>query len=666
MRAQGVLRLVGLAAIFATLRLVAGGYEPAEPLVFTTDQVVVVGVTGRPDLTDADRQVLEATAVDGQIQAQAGVMAIRPRKVGDCAAAGWTTLGAGRRAYVGGLCDPQVAAGRVTDWAARVQAAAVGRGDARLGTLAADANGCVEAVGPGAALAAARPDGTLADYRTVDAFLAAGSTSRCPVTLIDPGEQPDRVIAGLARDPGVTVIVTGIGPAPGSTDPALPVVYRLGTTLPGWLTSASTRREGIVTLTDLTRTLVDFGRPAGSPAPTTVDGSPLALVESDLTPAQIQDRVTSTAALSDAIPVVYLVMVLAGLVLALAGVIGLRLRRWWLPQGVAVFGASLPAAMALTAATGWPRSSAPVTYAGLAVLALTVLLTAAAYGLARLARWPALIGAVALSVAVFTADAALGGPLEPGSLLNSRPVNALRWYGFGNSTFSAYAVAGLTLAGYLGHRALLAGRRTAALVWVAVIGFGMVGCEGWPSMGADFGGVIALVPPVLYLLLRLSGLRLTRLRLAATAGGAALAIAVISLLDWRRGPDRRSHLGNFVQRILDGDAVDVVSRKAAASLGSIIAPYGLLGLVLGLAVWFVILRWGVPAMEHRFSTARITMNAILGVAVLGTLLNDAGIGVWSMVTGVSLFPVVWFWVERLRLPRPLGVGTRPRRRGSRR
>ena len=58
------------------------------------------------------------------------------------------------------------------------------------------------------------------------------------------------------------MIVTGIGPDPGSDDPSLQVIYRLGTTFPGWLTSASTRREGIVTLTDLTRTLIDFDRPA--------------------------------------------------------------------------------------------------------------------------------------------------------------------------------------------------------------------------------------------------------------------------------------------------------------------------------------------------------------------------------------------------------------------
>ena len=39
--------------------------------------------------------------------------------------------------------------------------------------------------------------------------------------------------------------------------------------------------------------------------------------------------------------------------------------------------------------------------------------------------------------------------MQPGSLLNSRPIFGLRWYGFGNVTFAAYATAGLLVAGYV-------------------------------------------------------------------------------------------------------------------------------------------------------------------------------------------------------------------------
>ena len=66
-------------------------------------------------------------------------------------------------------------------------------------------------------------------------------------------------------------------------------------------------------------------------------------------------------------------------------------------------------------------------------------------------------------------------------------------------------------------------------------------------------------------MLALSGVKITWPKLVAIAGSALLAVAVISVLDWLRGPDQRTHLGNFVQRIIDGDALDVISRKAVAS-----------------------------------------------------------------------------------------------------
>src|SRR4029453_7372356 len=150
---------------------------------------------------------------------------------------------------------------------------------------------------------------------------------------------------------------------------------------------------------------------------------------------------------------------------------------------------------------------------------------------------PNIIPATALTVAAFTIDAALGGALQPGSLLNSRPIFGLRWYGFGNVTFASYATAGLILAGYVAHRFLLARRRRDAVVAVAAIGMGIVICEGWPTMGSDFGGVIALSPAVLWLVLALSGVRISWLGLLIIGGSAVVAVGLISVLDWARGPD---------------------------------------------------------------------------------------------------------------------------------
>ncbi|GAA3563628.1 hypothetical protein GCM10022197_18990 [Microlunatus spumicola] len=646
-RGRVVALLVLAAVVFALLRGVhALAPEPTESAVFT-EHVVLVGVPGRFQLTDADRTVLAAHLDD----AQAGVVSTRPRYVGACAAAGWTTLGAGRRAAVGDLCDPAVTVqgtgATVVDWDARLATAAARRGDARLGTLAGSVPGCVAAVGPGAALAAARPDGTVAAYVTPEAFVAGGEKLTCPVTVVDAGAASDQVVAALAARDDVTLFVSGVGPAAGSDDPGLGAFYRIGTTLPGFVTSASTRREGIVTLTDLTRELVDAGRGSAA-AVATIDGSPLAVYPSDLSVAAIDGQNREVAALSDASVTGYLFLAAGGTLLALVALVGAFRRRWILPEGVLTLGSVLLAGMMLTGAVPWARSSSPGLAVGLTVWGVIGVLTLLAVAVSRRTSLPPPVAGALISVVAFTVDAALGGPMEPGSLLNSRPVYGLRWYGFGNVTFAAYAGAVLVLAGWVAHRFLLRDRRRAAVVAVAAIGLGAVVCEGWPSMGSDFGGVIGLVPAVLWLCLTLSGVRITWLRLLLVGAAAVVAVAAISLADWARGPDRRSHLGNFVQRVIDGDALDVVSRKAVASYETIASPLGVGSILVGVALWFVMFRWAVPRLSPGFTTLRATLVAILLVAVVGTLVNDGGIGVWQPATAVATTAVGCLWAAQLR------------------
>jgi hypothetical protein len=636
------LLLLALLALFVGLRGIhALAEQPQESAIFT-DQVVVVGVTGRTELTSVDRAVL-ATHLD---DAQTGMVSTRPRYIGDCAAAGWTTLGAGRRAAVGDLCAPEVQNGKVTDWAARQAAAAARRGDAQLGTLAGSVPGCVAAVGSGAALAAAKPDGTVAKYQSPEEFVAAGMQPQCPITLVDAGPLSDQIITELADRKDITTIVTGVGPVAGSDDPSLQVIYRLGTTLPGWLTSASTRREGIVTLTDLTRTLIDFGAPGSTVA---VDGSPFAVYGADLTLDAIDAKIDSITALSEAALIGYLVLGLGGAVLVVIMVVEALRGRFLLPKLIMTFGGVLPAVMMLAGAAPWQNSGSPGLVVSLVVAAWSVILTALALLLGRLAQVPSIIGATALSVAAFTFDAALGAVMQPGSLLNSRPIFGLRWYGFGNVTFAAYATAGLFLAGYLAHRCLVANRRAAAVAAVGSIGFAIVLCEGWPTMGGDFGGVIALTPAVLWLMLALSGVKITWPKLLVIAGAALLLVAAISVLDWLRGPDQRSHLGNFVQRVLDGDALDVISRKAVASAETIVSPLGIGSLLIGVVLWIVIMTYAVPRISPDFTTVRATLIAALIVAILGTLLNDGGISVWLTATAVVTTVMAWFffdWAQR--------------------
>ena len=99
------------------------------------------------------------------------------------------------------------------------------------------------------------------------------------------------------------------------------MIYRLGTTLPGWLTSASTRREGIVTLTDLTRTLIDFGAvQARRPPPSMVRRWPSTGRPHGRTACR--EHLRAIAALSDTIPPAYVVLGAWPALLVAIGVVG--------------------------------------------------------------------------------------------------------------------------------------------------------------------------------------------------------------------------------------------------------------------------------------------------------------------------------------------------------
>lgn len=650
-RWRSILLVVLAIGIFAGLRGLHGLAEPPQPVSIATDKLAVVGIAGHSELSAADEELLSSRTGD----VQAGMISTRPRYVGDCAAAGWTTLGAGRRAAVGGLCNPVVTRGAVVDWSERLAAASARRGDAQLGTLAESVNGCVSAVGPGAALAAAAPDGVVASYQSAADFVAGGARTSCPVTLIDAGDLSSEVITTLAADPEVTLIVTGIGPPAGSNDPALQSIYRLGAPTSGWLTSASTRREGVVTLTDLTRTLIDFGAP-GARAPLTVDGSPFAVAPNILTVATVNDLIAEVTALSDVAVTGYLILAVVGSLVGGSIVLLLILRRWRTAELIMTLPLVLLAAMMLAGSVPWQSSRAPGVVLGVTVLGWWLVLSGLTLLIGRRFGVPVAIAAAGLTTAAFTVDAALGAPMQVGSLLNSRPIFGLRWYGFGNVTFGAYAAAVLLVAGWVAHRCLArgsagdpnrsVGSRRNALIAVAVLGFGAVVCEGWPSMGTDFGGVIALTPGVLWLLLKLSDLKITWPKLLAVGVLTVVVIGLISVVDWSRGADRRSHLGNFVQRVIDGDAVEVVTRKAVTSAETIFGPLGI-SVLLGIGVWVLIFRYAVPAMGQSFTTIGPTCGAILIVAALGMVLNDNGVGVWLPMTGAMVASLAW-WLVSLR------------------
>lgn len=549
---------------------------------------------------------------------------------------------------------------------------------ARVGWLSRRLD-CVATVGDGAALAAATADGLVAHHRPVLPQAApdlAATFTTCPTTLVDAGALPegDRRAAALAafdgtlgrvRDalpPGAGLLVLGLA----EVDALRPHLHVAAATGPGfeggYLRSVSTRRAPYVQLVDVAPTLVQA---RGEPVPDTVAGRPFT---GGHLRAERPDRLGATVAgLVDAdrravqqrrvLPVSWLVLgtALAVSTAALSWALARRHRGRPVPPRLvevlrlAALGmTAVPAATFLANLAPWWRAPAPapVLLATVGAVALALLGVAVAVGRAvrrrhrrPAAATPATAHAEVATVAgagvlVFVGDALSGARLQIDSLLGYNALHAGRFVGFGNVAFAVLGAGAVLVASLLA-----AGRpRRAAWAAVAAVAVPVLAIDGAPHWGADFGGVLTLVPTFAVLALLVGGAGLTWRRLLAAQAAGGLVVGVVAWLDYRRPAETRSHFGRFVGTVLDGTAWATIERKALTSWELLfIGPHTRAALVLTVALVVVVARSPVLARVGAADPAlRPMLTTTVALALIGFATNDSGVAIPAVVALVAV------------------------------
>ena len=102
--------------------------------------------------------------------------------------------------------------------------------------------------------------------------------------------------------------------------------------------------------------------------------------------------------------------------------------------------------------------------------------------------------------------------------------------------------------------------------------------------------------------------------------GTLAVVSLVSFLDWLRPPEDQSHLGKFVQTVIDGGAGDVIKRKLDQNLDilfssnlSVLVPVGVLFVVL------VLLRptsMGAPALQRAFDRSPVLRSGLLAGLIM--------------------------------------------------
>ncbi len=683
---------------------------PAAARADVAGPVVLVGVPGvrwsdvSADATPALWSLLQNGA--------AGTLATRSVNRQACPVDGWLAVSAGRRAAAARsvpddqspddpadddaapLCSPIPAPsdGAVPGWAGYVETAAGDVYDARLGLLGdalAGAGVSATALGPGAAVALARTDGSLdAAYRpapstvggyrtaaegaTTDLLVVDAGAVRDPVDLspADPDSGRDsraaqvaavdtRVAALLDGLPaGATVLVAAIADSGLAAHLQLVAATGPGPQSPyadALLVSRSTRQPGIVQTTDLTPTLLDL---LSVPAPGGLVGAPVTALSGSPADAgerlrQLLDLAAAAQAVQPLVPWFFNGLVAAQLVLY--GAAALALRNGWggprhrgtvlaVVRRVAVLFAAVPVATFLANLLPWWRAGSDFA----AVVGAVTLFAVAVSAVALLGPWRdrplGPLGAVAgITAGVLAADVLAGSRLITSSLMGLQPVVAGRFYGLGNVQYALFATGSLLLATALADAALRAGRRRLAVAVVVVVGLVEVVVNGHPALGADFGGPPSTVPAFTLLALLVAGVRVTWAKATAIAAGTLAVVAGLSVLDWLRPPDERTHLGRFVATVLDGGAWQVVERKLAQNLDILFTSVlSALVPVAALFVALVLMRpgsWGASALAQLYQRSpalRPGLVSLIVMLAIGFAVNDSGTAVPAVAATLAI------------------------------
>ncbi|MCX4473098.1 hypothetical protein OOK41_22790 [Micromonospora sp. NBC_01655] len=639
----------------------------------TADFVVLAGVAGLrwDDVDPQTTPTLWRMAQEGSI----GSLSVRSAHRPTCPVDGWLTLGAGNfAAWNGsrgtGACPPVgVTVEQPDGIGANLpdQEGVVQHNQRRLswgavpGSLSESVR-CSVAVGPGAAVAAARPFGRVDRYAAVLPDDPAPLLGSCVLSIVDlgtvSGEDPAaraaqarradadlaRVLA--ARPPRSLVLVAGV------SDTDLP--SRLHVAVAdgpgwerGWLTSPTTGREGYLQLVDLAPTaLAALGRPMperlflGRPA-VSVDGRPGDLPSALAAPADADRESAAQQRVAG-----WFFALLAGAQVLLALVVLPLLRRARRHAGpvgpapvprrvvAAVELLLVAAALAVPAAlladvVPWWRGE----HAGWWFATVTALLVVGGTAAVRFAPGHAStlgpLGAVAgLAALVVAADVLTGARLQLNGVVGYSALQGGRFAGLGTIGLGVFIAGSLLCAGWLAQRVR---RQWRPMVVVAVGGLAVV-VVGSPYLGADSIGAIALTAGVSVAAAISTGGWLTVSRLAwATMAGLALTIGY-AVIDLRRPATERGSLGRFLAALGDGTGGLTVHRSSSANFETLVnSPLTVLALAGALLVWFALLQpWGglmrlfgiYPAM--RAAMAGTAVAAGIGGALSGSALDVAG------------------------------------------
>ena len=500
-------------------------------------------------------------------------------------------------------------------------------------------------------------------------FLAAAmaTIAESDVTVIDPGEmdrvfafkantgadrfeelrvealrRTDELVGAVSRSlpENTLLIVVGMRPATRTWELTPTVLVGPGV-LPGYAHSPSTKRLGLITLTDLSPTiLAAIGLdPTKAPTSSAMIGHALRFhPTSSVSKVGFLRDMNDLAGYRERIYllltkgyVIFQVIIysLTMLLFSSRGSVGtMRAALTWIVLAVAAW------PLATFVFRMIPHAWVLGPFGGPVMIAVDIVMVMLAQRARRHPLSP-LSWILFATVAVNVVDVCSGAALQQSSILGYSPHTAARFTGIGNAAFAALASTCVLWSAIHVH---YAPRRREALIGAALVCGVVLVADGAPFLGSDVGGILTLVPVFGLLLYVMSGraLRLQPILLAGVATVAALAVA--AGLDYQRPAGARTHLGRLIAAMRGDDTgsstfLTTLSRKLATNVRVFTGSFWtwIVPIIAIVLLFFLIVQHGWERDISRGTALRAGVVAALLCGLLGFAVNDSGSVVTALV-----------------------------------
>jgi len=427
-----------------------------------------------------------------------------------------------------------------------------------------------------------------------------------------------KALAGQLAPAATLIVLSPVGPARGGANSLTPIIVHGPAMKPGLLTSPVTQRQGLVNLTDVAPSVLEwFGLPPRVEflgAPMHAEGEGTSGMARLTSLVSLYDRASAESALRSTITGGYtllLSLVLIGVVVLLfskeVSTGAAAVSRWLL---VAVVSAPLAAyLMWFLRPPNSPRIEMILAFVGLGVLLPSLAVAGSRSSAASLMRVCA-----ATVVFVVIDQLAFAGRLIMSTFYGYSPVDGARYYGMGNETWAILIGALLVVAAYVVDFSAVPAHIRDWGIGVAFVA--AVVLLGFPALGANAAGVVGASVALATAFLRFREKKIGLTDAIVILSLIVLLVASFAVYDAMRPPTEATHIGRSA-RLIAGkggltELVLLVQRKTMSNLKVMARTRWSYVLLLILAVLGVLTRRPTGLFAETLSRRKGLAGALTG------------------------------------------------------